>query len=113
MRAFLNLRCAVFSTVLFTPAIIAPASAFSGPGLQAATATAAVIKVHDRWNDDENYRDHHWRHHHRQHDDVVDAPFTHVETGHRVIVDAPFAHVAVGAYGRHVVAPFVDLWVPR
>jgi hypothetical protein len=44
---------------------------------------------------------------------VVDAPYAHVETGDRVVVDAPFAHVYSGRHGQHIVAPFVDLWVPR
>jgi hypothetical protein len=29
------------------------------------------------------------------------------------VVDAPFAHVYSGRRGHHVVAPFVDLWVPH
>jgi hypothetical protein len=62
-----------------------------------------------------------YRHHHHDRDyyddydtgEVVDAPYTHVETGDRVVVDAPFAHVYSGRHGQHIVAPFVDLWVPR
>jgi hypothetical protein len=76
-----------------------------------ATASAA-LKVHDRGDDDWDGR--HYRHYrHGRYSEVVEAPFTRVETGHRVIVDAPFAHVYVGRHGRHIVAPFVDLWVPR
>lgn len=75
---------------------------------------AAVVKVHGSWHDDDDdgayYRVYH-RHHDR--DEVVDAPFTHVESGRRVVVDAPFAHVAVNRNGRHIVAPFVNIWVPR
>jgi UTP:GlnB (protein PII) uridylyltransferase len=109
-------HCAIMATALaMTVAAAVPASAFTASGLRAAPAVPAVtVKIHDHWNDDEDYDDHHRRRHHRHHhDDVVDAPFTHVETGHRVTVDAPFAHVAVGRYGRHIVAPFVDIWVPR
>lgn len=116
MHIIAKAHCAVIAAAMaMTVAIAAPASAFSASGLRAASlAPTATVKIHDHWNDDEDYDDHHWRRHHRHHhDDVVDAPFTHVESGHRVIVDAPFAHVAVGRYGRHIVAPFVDLWVPR
>ena len=117
MRDFAKARCAILSAAMLLPfAATAPASAFSGPGLRAAVidTPTAVVKVSDRWADDDEDRDHRWHRHHRHHyDEVVDAPFTHVQSGHRVIVDAPFAHVAVGRYGRHVVAPFVDLWVPR
>jgi UTP:GlnB (protein PII) uridylyltransferase len=116
MQIFAKAHCAVIATALaMTMTAAAPASAFSASGLRAVSpAPTAAVKIHDRWNDDEDYDDQHWRRHHRHHyDDIVDAPFTHVESGHRVIVDAPFAHVAVGRYGRHVVAPFVDIWVPR
>lgn len=53
-----------------------------------------------------------YRHHH---DRVVDAPFTHVETGprHRTSVWAPFTRVHVSRRGTYVRAPFVDLFVPR
>jgi hypothetical protein len=63
------------------------------------------------WGDDYGYR--HRYHGHRRYygGDVVDAPYTHVEPG-RVVVDAPFTHVYSGPRGRHIVAPFVDLWVP-
>jgi hypothetical protein len=116
MRIFAKPHYAVIATALATTvAAAAPASAFTASGLRAAPAVpTAIVKIHDRWNDDEDYDGHHRRRHHRHHhDDVVDAPFTHVESGHRVIVDAPFAHVAVGRHGRHIVSPFVDLWVPR
>lgn len=33
-------------------------------------------------------------------------------TRRRVVVDAPYAHVYVGPYGRRIVAPYVDLWIP-
>ena len=45
--------------------------------------------------------------------EVVDAPFSRVETGRHTVVDAPFAHVYSGRLGHHIVAPFVDLWVPH
>ncbi len=75
-------------------------------------APSALVKVHhDSWDDEWGYEHYHHRHYYR--DEVVEAPFTHVETGRHVVVDAPFAHVYVGRHGRHIVAPFVDLWVPR
>lgn len=90
---------------------LSPAAAYptvdQGPG-----ATSAVVKVHGDW-DDEDGRWQRRRHHHHGHDHTVDAPFTHVETGRRVVVDAPFAHVTVDRYGRHIRAPFVNLWLPR
>ena len=116
MNIFANAHCAVFAAALAMAMTASPpASAFSPSSLRAASEGPDVtVKIHDRWhNDDEDYDDHHRRHHRHHHDEVVDAPFTHVESGHRVVVDAPFAHVAVGRYGRHIVAPFVDLWVPR
>jgi hypothetical protein len=118
MTIFLYMRRRVFAAAVMLVPVLAAAPAFalskvSRHSLSDRT-TAAVIPVHNRWNDDDNYG---WRHHprndrhHRR--DVVDAPFTRVETNHRVIVDAPFAHVTVTRRGRHVVAPFVDLWLPR
>jgi hypothetical protein len=105
-------RYAVFAAVLAMPAMAsAPASALTAASLRAASAATAVVNIQDRWEDDGDYSDRPYRRHH--HDAVVDAPFTHVETGHRIIVDAPFAHVAIDRHGRHVVAPFVDLWLPR
>jgi hypothetical protein len=55
------------------------------------------------------------RYHDHDSDHVVDAPFTHVETGYRrrVAVDAPFTGVRVSRRGVWVRAPFVDLYVPR
>lgn len=71
-----------------------------------------VIQVHGDWDDDDGDAHRRWHRHHRGRHHV-DAPFTHVESGRRVVVDAPFAHVYVGRHGRHVVAPFVNLWLPR
>jgi hypothetical protein len=78
MHIFSKAHCAVIATALaMTLTAAAPASAFSASGFRAASpAPATIVKIHDRWNDDdENY--------------------------------------AVGRYGRHIVAPFVDIWVPR
>lgn len=103
-------------------AAVASALIASAPDARSATiakhtispATSAIIKVHDSWDDDWDGRPgQHYHHHHYYPDTIVDAPFTHVETGRHVIVDAPFTHVYVGPYGRHIVAPFVDIWVPR
>lgn len=74
-------------------------------------AQSGVVRVHDA-HDDEDDDDWDGRRHHRgrRH---VDAPYTHVETGRRVVVEAPFASVYVGRRGRHIRAPFVNLWIPR
>ena len=97
MSIFAKTRCAILATAFVMPMIgTSPASAFASLGRRA-TAPAAAIQVHDRWYGDEDYSGRHYRRRHH-HDDVVDAPF---------------AHVAVGPHGRHIVAPFVDLWVPR
>ena len=71
---------------------------------------SAVVKVHGDWDNEDGRWERH-RHHHREHS--VEAPFTEVETGRRVVVDAPFAHVTVDRHGRHIRAPFVNLWIPR
>ncbi len=109
--------------VLLMPATIAQALPAAGFDLSAAGGNGHVIKVHDRWRDDDDddddddvreYRRHrHSRDYYRDQDDVVEAPFTRVEHGRRVVVDAPFTHVTVGRRGRHIVAPFVNIWIPR
>lgn len=119
MNSFAKTLYAVFAAALLLPAIaLSPASAVTAParGAVGAALPASILKVHRR-SDDSHHRRHYGRHH-RHHRHVVDAPFTRVETNHansrrRVIVDAPFAHVSVGRRGRHVRAPFVDLWLPR
>lgn len=74
----------------------------------------AVIKVHVRSHRHGYRHQRHLHHHRRRH---VDAPFTHVETQHgkrrRVIFEVPFTSVYVGRHGRHIRAPFVNLWIPR
>jgi len=94
---------------LLMSAIMPTANASALPVAKSATSQA-IVRVHhdlreDRWNRP-RYR-HNRRHHYRV--EVVDAPYTHVETGRHVIVDAPFAHVYFGPRGHHIVAPFVDL----
>lgn len=59
---------------------------------------SAVVKVHRR---------------HEGRNRIVDAPYTHVESGRHVAVDAPFTTVYVSRRGRYVRAPFVELWLPR
>jgi hypothetical protein len=44
---------------------------------------------------------------------VVDSPYARVDTGDPVVVDAPFAHVHVGRGRVRVLAPFVNLSIPR
>lgn len=115
MSIFAKVICALLALPLL---MAAPASAFTPGGRSAVTTgpVSAAVKVHRR----AHTRD--WHHHHN-HRHVVHAPFTRVQTGRvktgrlqtdrRVVVDAPFTHVTVGRRGRHIVAPFVDLWLPR
>jgi hypothetical protein len=93
-----------------------PGAADAGPLASAratATTSSAVVRVHDTWDGDRDYR----RHYHRRYKSrsYVRAPFTRVETrGYRwTSVDAPFASVRVRRHGTWVRAPFVDLYVPR
>lgn len=44
---------------------------------------------------------------------VVDAPAARVDTRGPVSVDAPGTHVGVHRGHVRVIAPFVDLWIPR
>jgi hypothetical protein len=120
-----RLMAGVFSLAAFallTPVQVTQASPAAAIDFAATAANGHVIKVHDRWRDDDDdeleYRRHRHGHQARHYDlynddDVVEAPFTRVEHGRRVVVDAPFAHVYVGRRGRHVVAPFVNIWIPR
>lgn len=107
MHYFGKMRSALLTAALLMPfgaASTASALTFPGRALASPAAAGPIIQVHV-------HRHHTRRHHHRRH--VVDAPFTRVETGRRVVVDAPFAHVRVNRRGRHIRAPFVDLWLPR
>lgn len=94
----------------------APASAapLGGHRAWAGHDGRAVTLVSDDWDDHRRHR-RHYRDHDDGDDHVVDAPYTHVETGYggRVAVDAPYASVRVGRRGVWVRAPFVDLYVPK
>jgi len=92
----------------------------------AATASAGIAAPPDtqrfkacthspvvRVGSDEAYEDRRNRRHDRDRGPVVDAPFAHVDAGDPVIVDAPGTHVGVHRGHVHVVAPFVNLWIPR
>jgi hypothetical protein len=70
----------------------------------AGEASTSHVKV-DYRRDDHRHR--HYRHRDRH---VVHAPFTRVESGRRTVVDAPFVHVYRDRHGKHIVAPFVDLY---
>lgn len=74
---------------------------------------SGVIQIHDDGDQGRGWRRNRFRQQHAHRGEVVDAPFTHVESGRHTYVDAPFAYVSVGKRGRHVVAPFVDLWIAR
>jgi hypothetical protein len=88
-------------------AFVASAAPLGQPGT-AATDAATVIRVggDDDWRDGRRYRN-------GRRGVVVDGPYAHVETGAPVIVDAPFAHVRVGRGRVRVLAPFVNLSIPR
>ena len=104
---------AVAAFAVASAATAAPSNLGAAHGAVAKGAVAKdVIQVHGDWDDDDGSEHRRWHRHHRGRHHV-DAPFTHVESGRRVVVDAPFAHVYVGRHGRHVVAPFVNLWLPR
>lgn len=114
LRWFENVQYAVLAGIAALCAAGAtPAFAVTAHSMRAAIAPSAaasdIVKVHARQ----------YRHkHHRRHR-IVEAPFTRVETNRhygakrRVVVDAPFAHVMVGRHGRRIIAPFVDIWIPR
>ena len=99
---------AAATALVTTSGMTAP---LSGSHPSAVADHHSAVLVAEDWDDDDDrpYR----RHHHGSH--VVDAPFTHVETGvrGRVAVDAPFASVRVDRRGTWVRAPFVNLFVPR
>lgn len=101
---------AVATSVLLGSAGLTVANAAPGAGTAVmGQASSSLVKVHDdgdRWR-----RRHYHRRYYREH--VVDAPFTHVESGRHTVVDAPFVHVYKGRHGKHIVAPFVDIWEPR
>jgi len=82
-------------------------AAASSPGTASVHAAPPALIV--RVNDDDGYRYH--RPYRRGR--VVDAPFTHVDSRRPVIVDAPFTHVGVWGNRVRVIAPFVNLSIPR
>ncbi|SFV28001.1 hypothetical protein [Hyphomicrobium facile] len=74
----------------------------------AGEASTSLVHV-DYRGDDRRYRHQH-RHYRNRGRHVVHAPFTRVESGRRTVVDAPFVHVYKDRHGKHIVAPFVDLY---
>jgi hypothetical protein len=106
-RAMAMVAALAASTIAVLPAAAGPASAHVS---KLKSHKSNVVHVHRSSHDDAR---HSRRRYHRHHSHVVDAPFTRVETGRRVVVDAPFAHVTVNRHGRHIRAPFVNLWLPR
>ena len=74
----------------------------------ASEASTRHVQV-DYRGDDRRYRHQH-RYDRRRGRHVVHAPFTRVESGRRTVVDAPFVHVYKDRHGKHIVAPFVDLY---
>lgn len=110
MKFFLSTGTALAAAIALCaaalPATAAPSAIAQVFETTTRTPSLNAIPVHSR-------SDRHRHHRRNRHNHVVDAPYAHVETGDRVEVDAPFAHVHVGRHGRHIVAPFVDLWLPR
>jgi hypothetical protein len=82
------------------------AAAVSAGGTNLHAAPQSLIV---RVNDDDGYR---YRRHYRR-GRGVDAPFTHVDSRGPVIADAPFTHVGVWDNHVRVIAPFVNLSIPR
>lgn len=113
MRLFLNPHSAALAAALLATSFASlPAAAVpfaSRSALAPIAGDAGIVHVHYKRGDVRYHR----AKRHRHHDHVVDAPFTRVRSGRRVEVDAPFTAVTVTRHGRHVRAPFVDLWVPR
>jgi hypothetical protein len=101
MFAFFRSSC-----VLSSAALSAAEALPAGDNVVTAGASG-IVKVRDYRYHDRHHR-HSYRRHYRGH--IVDAPFAHVESGRHTVVDAPFVHVYSGRHGRHIVAPFVDLW---
>jgi hypothetical protein len=109
MTAFLSPASviALAASAALTLGVSCAANAAPGAGATAAGNRASnVVKVDYRARDRRHYRRYRRGH-------VVDAPFAHVESGRRTVVDAPFVHVYKGRHGKHIVAPFVDIWEPR
>ena len=114
-RVFGRTTALGFAVVMAASAVTANGNAAPQKGWHAKAAAAhpAIILAHDSWRDGDDWRERRRARRDDTRDEIVDAPFTHVENGRRVIVDAPFALVTVDRNGRHVVAPFVNLWIPR
>ena len=85
------------------------ASPISRAGIGAADRSAVI-----RIGDDGDYdRGDGRRYRYGRRGVVVDGPYARVDAGDPVIVDAPFAHVRVGRGRVRVLAPFVNLSIPR
>lgn len=128
----LMLGCAAAVLWTATPTAGAGAATFAKPAFGAHSLAHVVNHRHRGygygyayggrgWRDDGYYPSYRWHRSYyrgyRGYDDgyypdaVYDRGYGY-GYGRGVVVDAPFAHVYVGPYGRHIVAPFVNLWVP-
>ena len=103
----LHIRTLTALAMIFTAGAINTAAAVSPGGTnQHAAPRLPIVRIND---DDDGYR---YRRYHRR-GRVVDAPYTHVDSRGPVIVDAPFTHVGVSGSRVRVIAPFVNLSIPR
>ncbi len=102
-RASSRLLIAV-AAVAVTGCMSAASALSLDAAIRAAAAHSAVIRVSD---DDGTYRRHYRR------GRVVNAPYTHVDTRGPVVVDAPYTHVRVSRGRVRVIAPYVNLSIPR
>ncbi len=104
----LQIRTLTALAMIFAAGALNTAAAVSpgGTNLHAAPRLP-IVRIND--DDDDGYR---YRRYHRR-GRVVDAPYTHFDSRGPVIVDAPFTHVGVSGSRVRVIAPFVNLSIPR
>jgi hypothetical protein len=97
------IAAAILAAAAASAATAAPSARF------AASEPSAVVRV----GGDEALDERHDDRYARRRGPVVDAPGAYVDAGDPVIVDAPGTHVGVHRDRIRVIAPFVDLSIPR
>jgi hypothetical protein len=106
------MRCANFCPLVAGGILAAAATsaATAAPSARlAASEPSAVVRVGGEEALDERRDDRFVR----RRGPVVDAPGAYVDAGDPVIVEAPGTHVGVHRDRIRVIAPFVDLSIPR